>query len=245
MNEYLKDSMSATGAVMTGPLTLYGPPLQPQQAATKQYVDGVLGQGGNVNSSVTISTTNPYLRLRSLGANENRTVEAISADGFTRWVMTLADNAPLSGGNAGANFSLARYSDLGVLIDYPLSILRSTGQVLTQGRPILTTGGGLTLNGGFNFTAYQQPNGSFTPDPFKGNYQYMSNVGAFTISAPTNDCAIDILISNGAGAGAITMSGYTYGLNTGDLHTTTNGHRFIFSIRRIAGVSTYVIKALQ
>jgi hypothetical protein len=250
MNEYLQGSMSSSGAVMTGPLYLAGAPTQPLMAATKGYVDSIIGAGGTISNVVTINTSNPSLRLRSTATNENRMIEALSVDGIARWTLTLANNDALTGGNTGANFSLTRYSDTGVLIDSPIAINRATGlmSVLAMNvanRPVLTTAGGLTLTGGFNFTAYQQANGSFTLTPLNGNYQFTSNVGAFTITAPTVDCAVDVLITNGAGAAAITFSGFTVGANTGDLLTVTNGHRFIISFRRINSVATYVIKALQ
>jgi len=245
MNEYLMGSMSSAGASMTGPLYLFGAPTQPLMAATKKYVDDIIGSGGTINNVVTITTSNPSVRLRSTATNENRMIEALSVDGIARWTLTLADNTPVTGGNTGANFSLARYTDTGVLIDYPITINRATGLMLVLGKPVLTTGGGQTITGGFGFTPYSQPNGSFTPNPLNGNYQFTGNSGAFTITAPTTDCAIDVLITNGAGAGAITFTGFTVGNNTGDLLTVTVGHRFIISFRRINGVSTYVIKALQ
>jgi hypothetical protein len=87
---------------------------------------------------------------------------------------------------------------------------------------------------------------SFTVNPALGNYQFGTNNGAFTLTAPSSDCAVDILITNGASAGAITFAaGFTVGSNTGDPLTTANTNKFIISIRRINGVSTYVIKALQ
>jgi hypothetical protein len=86
---------------------------------------------------------------------------------------------------------------------------------------------------------------SFAVDPTLGNYQYGTNNGAFTLTAPTSDSAVDLLVTNGATAGSITFSGFTVGPSTGDPLTTTNGHRFLISIRRINAVSTYVIKALQ
>ena len=105
-----------------------------------------------------------------------------------------------------------------------------------------------TLTGGFKFTAANKGNiaSPFTPDPFEGNYQYGNNNGAFTLNAPADDCAIDILITNTATAGAITFAGFTVAAtNYGDPLTTTNGHKFVISIRRIGGTATYVIKALQ
>jgi hypothetical protein len=86
---------------------------------------------------------------------------------------------------------------------------------------------------------------SFAPNPALGNYQYGTNGGAFTISPPTIDCAIDILITNGATAGTVTFSGYTVGPNVGDAFTFASSQKFIVSIRRINAVSTYTIRALQ
>jgi hypothetical protein len=101
---------------------------------------------------------------------------------------------------------------------------------------------------GYTFTANNIGNissGTVTPDPTAQNYQYLTNNGAFTLAAPSSDCAIDILIINGASAGAITFSGFSVGSNTGDTLTTTNGNKFLISIRRINGTSLYGITACQ
>lgn len=113
---------------------------------------------------------------------------------------------------------------------------------------LLSTNVSQTLSVGHLFTAYSAgtfSSGTFTPSAANGNYQYATNNGAFTLAAPGSDCAIDILITNGASAGTITFSSFTVGSNTGDSLTTTNTNKFIISIRRINGTSTYVIKALQ
>jgi hypothetical protein len=112
----------------------------------------------------------------------------------------------------------------------------------------LLIAGGQTITGGFNVTPYNfgvVSGGTLTPNPLLGNYQYLTNSGAFTLAAPASDCGIDFLITNSSTAGAITFSGFTVGSNTGDALTTTNGSRFIISIRRINATATYVIKALQ
>ena len=109
----------------------------------------------------------------------------------------------------------------------------------------MAVAGGQTITGGFLITPYALSAGNLTPNPLLGNYQYISNNGAFTITAPANDCALDILVTNTASAGGISFVGFTIGSNVGDTLTTTNGHRFIVSIRRINAISTYVIKALQ
>jgi len=109
----------------------------------------------------------------------------------------------------------------------------------------MSTSGGQTITGGFLIAPFALTMGNVTINATLGNYQDITNGGAFTITAPANDCSVDIMVSNNANAGGITFSGFTVGSNTGDLLTATNGHRFIISFRRMAGVSTYVIKALQ
>lgn len=107
--------------------------------------------------------------------------------------------------------------------------------------------GGQQVVGGYSIAPYSGGNvsGSYTPNPLNGNYQYFTNNGAITFNAPSVDCAIDYLITNSGSAGAITFSGYTVNSNTGEPFTTTNGHKFILSLRRINGTSTYTKKALQ
>ena len=108
--------------------------------------------------------------------------------------------------------------------------------------------GAQTLTGGFRVTAYSagtKSTGTFTPDANNGNYQYATNGGAHTLAAPSNDCGIEILYTNNASAGTITFSGFQVGSSTGDSLTTTNGHDFIISIRRINSIATYSIRALQ
>jgi hypothetical protein len=103
-----------------------------------------------------------------------------------------------------------------------------------------------TISKGYTLTPNSLGNiTSFTIDPTLGNYQYGTNHGAATWTAPTSDCAVTILVTNDASAGAITFSGFTVGSSTGDSLTTTNTSKFLISIVRINSVSTYVIKALQ
>jgi hypothetical protein len=114
----------------------------------------------------------------------------------------------------------------------------------------MATVGGQTITGGFKVTPSNAigtvTTGTVTPDPFNGNYQFYTNNGAHTLAAPASDCAIDILVTNGASAGAITFSGFTVGaIGAGDALTTTNTQKFLISIRRINAIATYSIKALQ
>jgi hypothetical protein len=87
---------------------------------------------------------------------------------------------------------------------------------------------------------------NFTLNPLIGNYQYGTNVAAITITAPTVDGGVDLLITNSATAGGVSFSGFTVNpANIGDPMTNTNAFKFLVSVRRIGGTSTYAIKALQ
>lgn len=114
---------------------------------------------------------------------------------------------------------------------------------------VITTGNTATITKGYSVTPNNigtVSSGTTTPDPANGNYQYLTNNGAFTMAVPGSDCAIDILVTNGASAGSITFSGYTAPSGGGgDTYNTTNTNKFILVIRRINGVSTYLWKALQ
>jgi hypothetical protein len=126
--------------------------------------------------------------------------------------------------------------------------IATTAYVDTANALNLKLAGNQTTTGGFRFTSFSGgtvSSGTFTPAAFNGNYQFYTNNGAHTLAAPANDSAIDVLVTNGATAGAITFSGFTVGANVGDPLTTTNTSKFIISIRRINAISTYTIKALQ
>lgn len=87
---------------------------------------------------------------------------------------------------------------------------------------------------------------NITANASLGNYQYGTANAAFTITAPSTDCAIDILLTNGSGAGTITLSGFTANAtNAGDTYATTSTNKYILMIRRINAVSTYIWKSLQ
>lgn len=88
--------------------------------------------------------------------------------------------------------------------------------------------------------------GTTTLDASNGNYQYYTNNGAHTIAAPSADCAIDILVTNGSTAGSITLSGFTAPSGGGgDAYATTNTNKYLLMVRRINSVATYSWKALQ
>jgi hypothetical protein len=102
-----------------------------------------------------------------------------------------------------------------------------------------------SLSGGANVTSKSLTTGSITIDCGACPLQYITNGGAFTITAPSNDGSCILLVTNNASAGSITFSGFSVGSNTGDSLTTTNGNKFFITIVRINGTSTYAIKAAQ
>jgi hypothetical protein len=101
------------------------------------------------------------------------------------------------------------------------------------------------IGGGFSYTIYDagaKSSGTFTPDPVNGNIQKCVNGGAFTLAPPTNDTAIILKITNNSSAGAITTSGFT---KVNGSFTTTNGHKFECSIRKLDGDSILSITRFQ
>jgi hypothetical protein len=101
------------------------------------------------------------------------------------------------------------------------------------------------LSGGARVTSKSLSTGSVTIDPGDRPLQYITNGGAFTLTAPANDGSMILLVTNNGSAGAITFSGFTVGSNVGDSLTTTNTEKFSIHIWRINGVSGYRIAAHQ
>jgi hypothetical protein len=106
-----------------------------------------------------------------------------------------------------------------------------------------------TVSGGANVTSYsggsQSGGGTYSVNCANGPLQFITNAGNFTIAAPSFDSSCQILSTNASGAGTVSYSGFTVGANIGDTLNTTLADKFIISITRINGVSTYFQKALQ
>lgn len=94
------------------------------------------------------------------------------------------------------------------------------------------------LTAGYTVTTFSNgtvSSGTFTPAFANGQYQTLTNNGAFTLAAPTGNGSMRIEVTNGASAGAINLAAY---IVTG-VFTTTNGHRFRATIERI-GTRNYI-----
>jgi hypothetical protein len=209
-----------SGDEMEGPLLLAGPPTEDLEASSKKYVDDMVASGGTpIDLSLYVEKTG----------------------------STMTGHLFLPTSPAAANAVRKDYVD-GVIAAVPTPDV-DKAYVDTQDALAMKTAGRQVVTGGFRFSPYNAGalalGQVFTPDAYNSNYQFYSNGGAHTVAAPANDCALDLLVTNTVGAGAITFSGYVVGPLPGDALTLVNGHRFIISIRRINGVSTYAIKALQ
>ena len=73
-----------------------------------------------------VSSFSGQVGLDGTPAGNQRVISA-STGGSLRWQLALANNVAESGGNAGSDVYLNRYSDAGVFIDSPLVIRRSSG----------------------------------------------------------------------------------------------------------------------
>jgi hypothetical protein len=219
IQEYTANAVSRSGDTMAGPLTLSGPPSQPLHASTKAYVDAVLGQGGTMNANLTIQATNPSLRLYPTSTNQNRMIEALASDGKQRWVLVLADSAPMTGTGGGVNFTLNRYSDAGALIDSPLTIARETGLMTVKS---LTYGGVLSGVGDINavgdisiYRSGAPTTGAFYLNQAKSAYLYFNGT-KHVLAGGGLDVAGPAAINGTLGClGAFTTNGYlatTWGL---------------------------------
>ncbi|HSE61406.1 MAG TPA: glycosyl hydrolase family 28-related protein [Candidatus Saccharimonadales bacterium] len=125
-----------------------------RQAAGELRSDGTLDLGANLRvhgGSIVLNDTNLYRSAAAQLTTDNELIvgTTLSVNGGTasitndpntnrelnlgsRWGMR-ADNGSESGGNAGSDFRLVRYSDTGVALDNPIFVKRSNGFVSVSG----------------------------------------------------------------------------------------------------------------
>jgi hypothetical protein len=127
----------------------------------------------------------------------------ISTAGVPRWEV-LTDASAETGGNAGSNFALSRYSDAGVFLDVPLRVDRATGRVTATGlAPVPQTGAGggqwVRLNSGFGGAAVLPAGGSW----------------AWVLQRTNGAGAVTLPLDAGVNAGGLTL----YSAVSGDVYT--------------------------
>ena len=103
--------------------------------------------GGTLTGDLTISKVNPTLVLNSAAIPQAAQIR-FSSGGSIRWLLRK-NNVAESGGNAGSNFELYSFDDVGGFIEQPFQIVRATGQTYLK---TLFLGGGQ-----LGFPATQNP----------------------------------------------------------------------------------------
>ncbi len=188
---------------------------------------------GRFSNTIVLQHNSSLLRLPSLAnytTSSGDRYEAISLGAGVwnvNWIERVTGKAMIAPSWSDVTSKPTTISGFGITDAASLS---ANNQILTGGSivsPRALATGNATLNAG------------------SGPLQYITNNGAFTLTAPANDGSLVLLVTNGASAGTITFSGFTVGSNVGDTLTTTNGHKFMISVIRIYGTASYHVKALQ
>lgn len=202
------------------------------------WSDLFLASGGVINwNNGDVTITHSSNTLAFAGAASGYTFDAP--------INKVTITAPAT----GATLTLADGKTLTVSNTLTLAGTDSTTMTFpSTSSTVLTTGNTATITKGYSVTPGNLgtvSSGTVTPSATDGNYQYLTNNGAFTLVAPATDCAIALLVTNAGSAGAITFSGFTVGSATGSPLTTTNGNKFRIMIERINSVAYYSVYALQ
>jgi hypothetical protein len=185
--------MDATYITAAVPVLLPADPANLLEAATKQYVDArafadpgsdgymygrrnnawqrAVNQGGDVMVGTLYQTyTNPVFGLNKTVATSYNILAGLS-NSVKRWDVILGNNSAESGGNAGSDFVIARYSDTGVWLSDAIGIARATGVVQIAGSLSVANRIVGTTNGAANITMHTSGNGcNFTWD---GSFAYI------------------------------------------------------------------------
>ena len=124
--------------------------------------------GDTMTGSLTISLANPSLILNKSTVGEHNQIVGNVA-GNIRWLISIGNPSPESGGNAGSDFTIYRYSGnaggAGAFVGPALNINRANGRVeLSAGDPInaLDAATKQYVDGVFRYTQYTSGSGTHT-----------------------------------------------------------------------------------
>lgn len=182
---------------------------------------------------------------------------------LTAPTLRLTTTGAASLASSGHAFQIGPDSGANLIIDPNEIIARSNGTAstlvlngdggnITLGSSVSTVtiagtlGGDMTLDSGFTAaTKVLTASTSFTVSPAGGNFQSISNGGAFNITAPSlaGNYSIVILVNNVSGAGAINLSGFSK--VTGDSFTTTSSHEFLVFVTKVGSLTLANVVAMQ
>jgi hypothetical protein len=157
-SNYVLSTYSDAGAAVGNPLVI-------------ERSSGYIRLNGN-GATPTAASTAPFghsqIVLNKAGSTKTCNIVGQN-NGSARWEIDIGNTIAESGSNAGSDFAIARFSDTGAGIDYPLSILRSSGTVTISGSAVIgsnatvsgnLTSGSLATTGG-QVTIFQQSGNSF------------------------------------------------------------------------------------
>ena len=88
--------------------------------------------GDTMSGDLTIAKNTPAISFNKSAGGQDINILGSTA-GVTRWNIILGNGTAESGSNAGSNFDIYRYSDVGAVIDNPLTINRASGAVTLRG----------------------------------------------------------------------------------------------------------------
>lgn len=164
--------------------------------------------GGTLTGGLSLNYNSPTFSLNKTAAAQINGIYSYLS-GATRWGILPGDSAPESGGNAGSNFDIARFSDSGTFIDMPLTISRSNGIVAFANSPTAPTPGTADNSTNIATTAYVQAQGYATAATVAANYLPLAGgtlTGDLTISEAQANLKIKSSASGGIGLAAIQMT---------------------------------------
>jgi hypothetical protein len=113
---------------------------------------------------------------------------------------------------------------------------------------VTLTGTSQAFSGGFAITDFSigtKSSGTYQVNCGNGPQQWLTNGGAFTLSAPAGGGNCLVKTENNGSAGVITPSGFSPATCAGATADTVNGHKFLYSIITIHGDTTCSILAYQ
>jgi len=185
----------------------------------------------NTINGLTITASTGTLTL-SNGKTLTATTSGTLA-GSDTWTLSIAALKTLTASNTITLAGTDGTTWTGPSTNATLAALNIASQTLTGGAIVTAANLGTVSSGTTTINCGTSP------------LQFLTNNGAFTLAAPTNDSSCIVLTTNGASAGAITFSGFSVGGATGDALTTTNTQKFSIHIWRVNGTSGYRVAAHQ